>query len=59
MSSRIFIQYLYYRLSPFILSDFLTVMQTKIQSLNCLLIEQQQKKSTVLKEEDQKNQIRQ
>ena len=58
MSSRIFIQYLYYRLSPFILSDFLTVMQTKIQSLNCLLIEQQ-KKSTVLKEEDQKNQIRQ
>ena len=58
MSSRIFIQFLYYRLSPFILSDFLTVMQTKIQSLNCLLIEQQ-KKSTVLKEEDQKNQIRQ
>ena len=58
MSSRIFIQYLYYRLSPFIMSDFLTVMQTKIQSLNCLLIEQQ-KKSTVLKEEDQKNQIRQ
>ena len=58
MSSRIFIQYLYYRLSPFIMSDFLTVMQTKIQSLNCLLIEQL-KKSTVLKEEDQKNQIRQ
>ena len=51
MSSSILIQYLY-RLSPFILSVLLTVMQTKIQSLNCLLIEQ--KKNTVKKKKGSK-----